>query len=55
MCGIARSSLTRARASSASIAGRETPRLNVTVSRLETHEPNLERVFLHLTGRALRD
>ncbi len=22
---------------------------------LETHEPNLERVFLHLTGRALRD
>jgi hypothetical protein len=22
---------------------------------LETTEPNLERVFLHLTGRALRD
>ena len=22
---------------------------------LETEEPNLERVFLHLTGRALRD
>jgi hypothetical protein len=22
---------------------------------LEIHEPNLERVFLHLTGRALRD
>jgi ABC-2 type transport system ATP-binding protein len=29
--------------------------LNVTVSRLETHEPNLERVFLHLTGHELRD
>ena len=29
--------------------------LNVTVSRLETHEPNLERVFLHLTGHGLRD
>jgi ABC-2 type transport system ATP-binding protein len=29
--------------------------LNVAVSSLETEEPNLERVFLHLTGRGLRD
>jgi ABC-2 type transport system ATP-binding protein len=28
---------------------------NVELSALETEEPNLERVFLHLTGRALRD
>ena len=27
----------------------------VELSHLETQEPNLERVFLHLTGRALRD
>jgi ABC-2 type transport system ATP-binding protein len=27
----------------------------VALERLETQEPNLERVFLHLTGRALRD
>ncbi len=29
--------------------------LNVPLTSLETQEPNLERVFLHLTGRALRD
>jgi ABC-2 type transport system ATP-binding protein len=29
--------------------------LNVEMTGLETQEPNLERVFLHLTGRALRD
>lgn len=28
---------------------------DVKLVRLETEEPNLERVFLHLTGRALRD
>ena len=27
----------------------------VRLTALETDEPNLERVFLHLTGRALRD
>jgi ABC-2 type transport system ATP-binding protein len=30
-------------------------RLEVELTSLETEEPNLERVFLHLTGRALRD
>jgi ABC-2 type transport system ATP-binding protein len=29
--------------------------LDVPLSSLETQEPNLERVFLHLTGRGLRD
>ncbi len=29
--------------------------MNVELTNLETEEPNLERVFLHLTGRALRD
>jgi ABC-2 type transport system ATP-binding protein len=29
--------------------------LHLELSSLETEEPNLERVFLHLTGRALRD
>jgi ABC-2 type transport system ATP-binding protein len=29
--------------------------LHVELTHLETEEPNLERVFLHLTGRALRD
>jgi ABC-2 type transport system ATP-binding protein len=29
--------------------------LQVELTQLETEEPNLERVFLHLTGRALRD
>lgn len=29
--------------------------LQVELTHLETEEPNLERVFLHLTGRALRD
>jgi ABC-2 type transport system ATP-binding protein len=29
--------------------------LRVDLMSLEMHEPNLERVFLHLTGRALRD
>jgi ABC-2 type transport system ATP-binding protein len=29
--------------------------LHVQLTTLETYEPNLERVFLHLTGRALRD
>lgn len=29
--------------------------LDVEIDSLETREPNLERVFLHLTGRALRD
>ena len=29
--------------------------LDVKLISLETREPNLERVFLHLTGRALRD
>ncbi len=29
--------------------------LDVPLTSLETEEPNLERVFLHLTGRALRD
>ena len=29
--------------------------LHVEITALETEEPNLERVFLHLTGRALRD
>jgi hypothetical protein len=28
--------------------------LNVHVTDLSVREPNLERVFLHLTGRALR-
>jgi ABC-2 type transport system ATP-binding protein len=28
---------------------------NAVLAHLETREPNLERVFLHLTGRALRD
>ena len=27
----------------------------VALTGIETEEPNLERVFLHLTGRALRD
>ena len=29
--------------------------LKLELVNLETEEPNLERVFLHLTGRALRD
>ena len=29
--------------------------LQIELTQLETQEPNLERVFLHLTGRALRD
>jgi ABC-2 type transport system ATP-binding protein len=29
--------------------------LNVELVSMEMTEPNLERVFLHLTGRALRD
>jgi ABC-2 type transport system ATP-binding protein len=29
--------------------------LQLSLVSLETEEPNLERVFLHLTGRALRD
>jgi ABC-2 type transport system ATP-binding protein len=29
--------------------------MQVELTQLETEEPNLERVFLHLTGRALRD
>ena len=29
--------------------------LQLELTSLETHEPNLERVFLHLTGRELRD
>jgi ABC-2 type transport system ATP-binding protein len=29
--------------------------VNLELTHLETEEPNLERVFLHLTGRALRD
>jgi len=29
--------------------------LGIELLSLETIEPNLERVFLHLTGRALRD
>ncbi len=29
--------------------------LQVELISLETEEPNLERVFLHLTGRELRD
>ena len=29
--------------------------LQLELTSLETEEPNLERVFLHLTGRALRD
>jgi linearmycin/streptolysin S transport system ATP-binding protein len=29
--------------------------LHVEPAHIEAHEPNLERVFLHLTGRALRD
>jgi ABC-2 type transport system ATP-binding protein len=29
--------------------------LHLSLASLETEEPNLERVFLHLTGRALRD
>jgi ABC-2 type transport system ATP-binding protein len=32
-----------------------TSRLNARVTSIEIHEPNLESVFLHLTGRALRD
>jgi hypothetical protein len=28
---------------------------HVELVHLETEEPNLERIFLHLTGRALRD
>jgi ABC-2 type transport system ATP-binding protein len=30
-------------------------RLGVRVTSVEIQEPNLEAVFLHLTGRALRD
>jgi linearmycin/streptolysin S transport system ATP-binding protein len=30
-------------------------RLGVRITSIEIHEPNLEAVFLHLTGRALRD
>jgi ABC-2 type transport system ATP-binding protein len=30
-------------------------RLGVRITSVEVHEPNLETVFLHLTGRALRD
>jgi len=30
-------------------------RLGVRITSVEIHEPNLEAVFLHLTGRALRD
>jgi len=30
-------------------------RLNARITSVEIHEPNLEAVFLHLTGRALRD
>lgn len=30
-------------------------RLNVTITSIDIQEPNLESVFLHLTGRALRD
>jgi len=30
-------------------------RLCVRITSVEIHEPNLEAVFLHLTGRALRD
>jgi ABC-2 type transport system ATP-binding protein len=29
--------------------------LQLELTSLETEEPNLERVFLHLTGRGLRD
>ncbi len=29
--------------------------LDVRITSVEIHEPNLEAVFLHLTGRALRD
>jgi ABC-2 type transport system ATP-binding protein len=29
--------------------------LNLEILKLETQEPNLENLFLHLTGRALRD
>jgi hypothetical protein len=29
--------------------------MHVELISLETQEPNLEHVFLHLTGRALRD
>jgi hypothetical protein len=29
--------------------------LNLELINLETQEPNLERVFLHLTGHGLRD
>jgi ABC-2 type transport system ATP-binding protein len=29
--------------------------LNTTITAIEPHEPSLERVFLHLTGRQLRD
>ena len=29
--------------------------LQIELSGLETEEPNLERVFLYLTGRGLRD
>jgi hypothetical protein len=29
--------------------------LDATITKLEIQEPNLERVFLHLTGRELRD
>jgi ABC-2 type transport system ATP-binding protein len=30
-------------------------RLRARITSVEIHEPNLEAVFLHLTGRALRD
>ena len=29
--------------------------LGATITAIEPHEPTLERVFLHLTGRELRD
>ena len=33
----------------------ETARAGVTIRSVEVTEPDLEAVFLHLTGRALRD
>jgi ABC-2 type transport system ATP-binding protein len=30
-------------------------KVNIRINTIEIQEPNLEAVFLHLTGRALRD
>ena len=61
LVGFRREDLTRAYEDGSVVQGtlmRLLPCLNelqVELTSLETEEPNLERVFLHLTGRGLRD